>query len=163
MVRYLSPGVYIEESGIGVKPIEGVSTSTAGFLGETERGPTLPKLVTSWLDFQRIYGAYFGVTKYLPYAVEGFFKNGGTRCYIARIVSSGVSKASLTLYANSTAALVIDAIGEGVWGQRIAVRTKKNADNKTFKLTVFYWKNSITAAFNPDDNTNKTLTQPGFS
>ena len=54
MPEYLSPGVYIEESGIGVKPIEGVSTSTAGFLGETERGPTLPKLVTSWLDFQRI-------------------------------------------------------------------------------------------------------------
>ncbi len=41
MPEYLSPGVYIEEFEIGAKPMEGVSTSTAGFLGETERGPTL--------------------------------------------------------------------------------------------------------------------------
>ena len=38
MAEYLSPGVYIEEIELGAKPIEGVSTSTAGFLGETERG-----------------------------------------------------------------------------------------------------------------------------
>ena len=49
MPEYLAPGVYVEEFEIGSKPIEGVSTSTLGFLGETERGPTEPKLVTSWL------------------------------------------------------------------------------------------------------------------
>ena len=38
MPEYLTPGVYIEEIEIGAKPIEGVSTSTAAFLGETERG-----------------------------------------------------------------------------------------------------------------------------
>ena len=160
MPEYSFPGVYVEEIGIGAKPIEGVSTSTAGFLGETERGPIRPRLVSSWLEYQRIYGTYFGVTKYLPYAVEGFFSNGGKQCYIARVISSGVSKASLTLNANSTAALVVDAIGEGVWGQRIAIRTKRNSDNKTFKLTAFYWKNNITTAFNPDDRSNKTLLQP---
>ena len=117
-------------------------------------------MVTSWFDYQRIFGTYFGGTKYLPYAVEGFFKNGGKRCYIARVISSGATKASLTLNANSTAAIVIEAIGEGAWGKRIAVRTKRNPDNNTFKLTVFYWKNNITVAFNPDDKANKTLTQP---
>ena len=39
MPEYLAPGVYVEEIEMGGKPIEGVSTSTAGFLGETERGP----------------------------------------------------------------------------------------------------------------------------
>ena len=39
MPEYLTPGVYIEEFEIGARPIEGVSTSTAGFLGQTERGP----------------------------------------------------------------------------------------------------------------------------
>jgi phage tail sheath protein FI len=160
MPQYSFPGVYIEEIGIDAKPIEGVSTSTAGFLGETERGPAHPILVTSWLEYQRIYGTYVGVTKYLPYAVEGFFNNGGKRCYIARVVSSGVTKASLTLTANNNAALVIEAIGEGVWGKRIGIRTKKNPDNKTFKLTAFYWKNNITTAFNPDDSANKTQIQP---
>jgi phage tail sheath protein FI len=43
MPEYLSPGVYIEEFEIGARPIEGVSTSTAGFLGETERGPEKPR------------------------------------------------------------------------------------------------------------------------
>ena len=163
MPEYSYPGIYIEEVTSGSKPIEGVSTSTVGFLGETERGPTHPRLVTSWLEYQRIYGSYFGVTKYLPYAVEGFFKNGGTRCYIARVVSSGVTKASLTLKANNNDALIVEAIGEGVWGKRIAIRTKRNPDKETFKLTAFYWKNNITTAFNPDDIANKTLTQPAVA
>ena len=38
MPEYLAPGVYAEEKEICAKPIEGVSTSTAGFLGEAERG-----------------------------------------------------------------------------------------------------------------------------
>ena len=40
MPEYLHPGVYIEEIERGPKPIEGVPTSTAAFLGEAERGPT---------------------------------------------------------------------------------------------------------------------------
>src|SRR5512141_2511969 len=97
MPEYLSPGVYMEEFEIGARPIEGVSTSTAGFLGETERGPTTPRLVTSWLQFQRIYGGYFGTEKYLPGAVDGFFKNGGSRCYIARIVKSRENGATFAI------------------------------------------------------------------
>ena len=53
MPEYLSPGVYVEEISGGVKPIEGVSTSTAGMAGVTERGPEPPRLITSWIDFQR--------------------------------------------------------------------------------------------------------------
>ena len=76
MAEYLSPGVYVEEIEIGAKPIEGVSTSTVGFLGETERGSTTSKtVVSSWLQYQREFGGYLK-DRYLPYAVEGFFKNG---------------------------------------------------------------------------------------
>ena len=35
MPEYLAPGVYVEEIDTGTKPIEGVSTSTAGMLGVT--------------------------------------------------------------------------------------------------------------------------------
>ena len=58
MAEYLSPGVYIEEIDSGPKPIEGVSTSTAGMVGMTARGPVsgLPQLVTSFADYRRRYG-----------------------------------------------------------------------------------------------------------
>lgn len=84
MPQYQAPGVYVEEVERGAKPIEGVGTSTPGFLGETERGPEDPRLITSYADYQRWYG---GVVegRYLPQAVEGFFQNGGSRCYVGRV------------------------------------------------------------------------------
>jgi len=49
MPEYLAPGVYVEEIEIGAKPIEGVSTSTAGFVGMAEKGPIdQPTLITNW-------------------------------------------------------------------------------------------------------------------
>jgi phage tail sheath protein FI len=86
MPEYLSPGVYVEEVEQGPKPIEGVSTSTAGFLGETERGPIAPKRVTSFAEFERKYGSYLE-NRYLAYGVQGFFRNGGKRCYVGRITA----------------------------------------------------------------------------
>ena len=50
MPEYLHPGVYIEEIERGPRPIEGVPTSTAAFLGEAERGAITPRLVTSYQE-----------------------------------------------------------------------------------------------------------------
>jgi len=85
MPEYLSPGVYVEEIA-GPRAIEGVSTSTAGFVGMAERGPEGPQFITSFLEFQRWYGGYIPDLSYLAYAVQGFFDNGGQRCYISRVV-----------------------------------------------------------------------------
>lgn len=62
--------------------IEGVNTNTVGFLGLTEKKPSNLEVVTSWSQFQIEYGGYISES-YLPYAVNGFFTNGGQRCYIA--------------------------------------------------------------------------------
>lgn len=104
MPSYLAPDVYVEEIESGNKPIEGVSTSITGFVGVTERGPSsgLPQLVTSFSEFQQIYGSYFdfGPTfaghNTLPFAVDGFFTNLGSLLYISRVLPLGASKASLT-------------------------------------------------------------------
>src|SRR5580704_16628089 len=100
MPDYLYPGVYVEEIDTGNKPIEGVSTSTAGFLGIAERGPTVATFITSDAVFQRSFGTYFTDTKgnqaYLAYGVEGFFLNGGLRCWIARASSSTAKTATAT-------------------------------------------------------------------
>jgi len=60
MPEYLSPGVYVEEIDAGPKPIEGVSTSTAGAVGVTSRGPSRgkPELVTSFAEFVRKFGGF---------------------------------------------------------------------------------------------------------
>jgi phage tail sheath protein FI len=94
MPEYLSPGVYVEEVETGAKAIEGVSTSTAAFLGETERGPVEPQFLTSFADFKRAFGGYAQYKKGEPlygtslaYAVDGFFRNGGSRCYVGRVTT----------------------------------------------------------------------------
>ena len=57
MPEYLAPGVYVEEVDTGSKPIEGVSTSTAGMIGVTERGPVnVPILITSYGEYVRWFG-----------------------------------------------------------------------------------------------------------
>src|SRR5688500_900805 len=109
MPEYLTPGVYIEEFEIGAKPIEGVSTSTAAFLGEAERGSTYPQLVTSFPEYKRMFGGFFGETKYLPYAVDGFFGNGGRRCFVSRIVDKEEALASSA----DLGSVIVTAVGEG--------------------------------------------------
>ncbi len=158
MPEYLSPGVYVEEIEFGAKPITGVSTSTAGFLGEAERGPTIPRLVTSWLDYQRVFGSYFGAEKYLPYAVQGFFDNGGQRCFIGRIVKTGAGTASLKLKNGTANALTVEAVGEGMWGTRVAVKAAAGTFSG-FKISVFYWKDAPVSLYDPETD-QKTQPRP---
>jgi Bacteriophage tail sheath protein len=117
MPEYLAPAVYVEEIDSGNKPIEGVSTSTAGMIGVTERGPAgVPILVTSYGEYVRWFGerlnhADFADHCYLPHAVEGFFTNGGKRVFITRVEASGATQASFDLHdhggANSAATLLL--------------------------------------------------------
>jgi len=102
MPEYLAPGVYVEEVEMGAKPIEGVSTSTAGFIGTAERGPVSPKLVTGFEQYRRVYGGFIPGS-YLPYAVDGFFANGGKRCFISRVMGKG----------NECASLIVPSPGRG--------------------------------------------------
>lgn len=97
MPEYLAPGVYIEEVSFRPKSIEGVSTSTAGFVGPARYGPTEgePELLTSFADFERIYGGIdrlqfeseggVDTENYLAHAVRAFFDNGGSRLYVSRV------------------------------------------------------------------------------
>src|SRR5947207_14803562 len=118
MPEYLHPGVYIEEIERGPRPIEGVPTSTAAFLGETERGPTRPRMVTSYREYQRWFGDVFGRDKFVPYTASGFFENGGKRVFIARLVGSATVKATATGLGSFT----IRAAGPGEWGNRVFVK-----------------------------------------
>lgn len=124
MPEYLVPGVYIEEIEIGAKPIEGVSTSTAAFIGGAKFGPILePTLVTSWSDFETTFGGLMGNPRlYLGYAVDAFFRNGGERAYIVRVASDNANKAHTTLNnGENKEAIVVEASEVGVYGNNIKV------------------------------------------
>jgi phage tail sheath protein FI len=53
---YLSPGVYVEEISSGAKPIEGVGTAVAAFVGFARRNP-VGTLVTALAAFAAIAAA----------------------------------------------------------------------------------------------------------
>jgi Bacteriophage tail sheath protein len=99
MAQYLTPGVYVEEVSFRAPSIEGVGTSTAAFAGMTLTGPVnqTPELLTSFGDFQNIYGGYGNLainkgnptdpknTNYLALSVKAFFDNGGSELYVSRV------------------------------------------------------------------------------
>ncbi|MDR1952981.1 MAG: phage tail sheath subtilisin-like domain-containing protein [Clostridiales Family XIII bacterium] len=123
MAEYLSPGIYVEEYDSSPRSIEGVGTSTAGFVGIAEKGPTIgePQLITSFAEYQRQYGGYLSVHthgeyRFLPYSVEQFFANGGTRCYVSRVIPQDAKSAKA-----SQGILSFEAANEGKWGNRITI------------------------------------------
>ncbi|MER5932579.1 phage tail sheath C-terminal domain-containing protein [Streptomyces sp. NPDC002054] len=129
MAEYLSPGVYVEEIDAGPRPIAGVSTSTAGMVGVTARGPYTgkPKLVTNFLEFQNTFGGFLpepeasvrdawannhsegGRWWLFPLAVKGFFDNGGQRLYIKRVASAQAKPASGVLGQGLVSRITADA------------------------------------------------------
>jgi len=143
MAEYLHPGVFVEEKSSGVRPIEGVGTSTAAFIGVTAKGvPNKATFITSWAQFVRAFGDLIP-SSYLPYAVSQFFNNGGKRCYIVRALNvvSSVA-ASRDLADQETAAprntLRITAKGAGSWGNGLLVTVQNATNNPTteFKLVI---------------------------
>ncbi len=101
MPTYLSPGVYIEERDGGTRPIEAVGTAVAAFVGFTEKAEdrnngavtsvlNKPVAISNWTQFTDKFGGFVDGA-YLPYAVYGYFLNGGSRCYVVSVKSLGAS------------------------------------------------------------------------
>lgn len=99
MPTYYRPGVYIEES---LRPLSDVTSdpadAAAAFVGKAKGGPVGPLLVTSWTQFQALFGNIAYETGDLAYAVYNYFNNGGRGAYIVRAVPSDATKATLLMY-----------------------------------------------------------------
>ena len=101
MPEYLAPGVYVEETSFRAKSIEGVSTTTTGFIGPTRYGPLdiEPDIITSLVEFERTYGGkerlefddgqgnITAIDNYMWHAARAFFEEGGKRLYVSRVYS----------------------------------------------------------------------------
>ena len=128
----------MEEYDSGASPMQGVSTSTAGFVGLAERGPVVgqPQLVTSFADYRRMFGGYLseaacGTARFLPYAVEQFFLNGGSRAYIMRAVPADAKAGSVV-----TGVLKVTAANPGAWAENMRVTVSASSKAKTQVLAV---------------------------
>ncbi|MFE9751329.1 phage tail sheath family protein [Saccharothrix saharensis] len=144
MPTYLSPGVYVEEVEAGARPIEGVGTAVAAFVGFAARGPfNTPTLVSNWAQYTQVFGD-FVPDCYLAQSVYGYFLNGGTNCYVVRIggerakgdgqLPAGGAQASLGGYritarelgAGEITVEVADPAGENQPDDRFALLVKQD-------------------------------------
>ncbi len=98
----IRPGVYVEQTSSGSRPIEGVPTGIPGIVGLAAFGPVgldgtlpapAPACLASYLEFERAYGGR-GALRFadgstrpalLAQSALAFFENGGQRLYVARI------------------------------------------------------------------------------
>ncbi len=99
MPTYAAPGVYVEEVVSSQKVLTSAPTAIAAFVGFTEKAPTddpgdpeglAPRLVTSWTQFEKLYGS-FTSGAVLPLSVYGYFANGGALAYIVRVPNTAPS------------------------------------------------------------------------
>jgi uncharacterized protein len=154
MPEYLAPGVYVEETSFRAKSIEGVSTTTTGFIGPTRYGPfnLEPDIITSLGEFERLYGdrqqlkftdvsptgeetPMEPMNNYMWHAVRAFFEEGGKRLYIVRAfkriseAKDGFAKSVFPLSANPEDRIKIRARFPGVAGKmrvRLTLRLGQN-------------------------------------
>src|SRR5688572_6099540 len=145
MPTYLSPGVYVEELESASKPIEGVGTAVAAFVGFAEKGDfNRPNLVTNWSQFRNTYGDFMPGS-YLAHAVYGYFNNGGGSCYVVRIGGQGKSNPAMAALPSRAAASMdtvrIQALQPGSAGNETVVEVtdaKAEGENaeELFNITV---------------------------
>ncbi len=143
------PGVYLEERPSGVRPIEGVPTSTTAFVGSALRGPThqekgkSPTTICSYSEFERIFGGLWSGST-LGFAVRDFFLNGGSRALIVRVYRGMRGRKPVARL--KVGPLALKAASPGAWGGKLRVRIdhhtrtrpafRAEAVRKLFNLTV---------------------------
>src|SRR3954470_21394570 len=148
MPQYLAPGVYVEEIP-GPKPIEAVRTATGAFVGLAERGDIgVARLITNWTQFVDSYGGFISAG-YLAYAVNQFFTEGGTSCYVVRTCHYDYS----TTPANHTAGtgtitlqdatpaptLKINATSPGSWSDHLWIEVADAIKDPLHKFRLAVW------------------------
>jgi phage tail sheath protein FI len=148
MPNYLSPGVYVEEREAGSRPIEGVGTAVAAFIGLAAEGEAnTPTLVTNWAQYVREFGGFMRGA-YTPLSVYQYFNNGGGACYVVRIGADGSgapahAAAELTSAKAGIGTYRVEAIEPGPAGDDLTVDVidtssseSDKGDDESFTLVV---------------------------
>lgn len=165
MPALLHPGVYVLEIPSGVRSIEGVPTSTTVLVGETERGPIGPTKIKSRTEYERLFGGYVRsldtvspgadsdtVRVLMPYAIDGFYRNGGSTAYVLRamdgfesLTTAAAASRSTTFAPDGSPAVgimleAVTASSPGIWGNDLSVAflDSTDGDEERFRIAVVY-------------------------
>ena len=179
-MAYQAPGVYVEETSSPIKPISGVGTSTAGFIGVVPDDidmPDLPpqlavgtttkyvvaaenveRLVTSWDEFTQAFGDLQADNEALAHAVRGFFANGGSRCFVVRTADAPTTDTLPTALAalggrDEIALVVMPGITDGAL-QKLVVDHCAALENRFAILDGVFDPTELTAAAIRKSGTN---------
>lgn len=127
-----APGIYQTFDSVAPPPLSIANTRIVGIAGVTQKGPmNEPTRLANWDEYVETYG--FTTDSYTSEAVHGFFKNGGTDCWVVRIAHCA-PKGELPLLEHASCAehvqiddwnkpsLKIRALNEGTWGNMIWFR-----------------------------------------
>lgn len=122
MPKYHSPGVYFEWEDRRFSGVSLARADIAGFVGIALRGPVgRPVRVESWNQFTSAFGLH-SAAGYLAWAVEGFFANGGKRCWVVRVASDAAAKAQWKFFSfDGKPALTLTAASPGSWAKELSI------------------------------------------
>ncbi|MGC0317188.1 phage tail sheath family protein [Kitasatospora acidiphila] len=153
---YRTPGVRLEWLDAASQARTPLRTDIAGFIGVAQRGPLhRPVRVDGWDQFRGVFGDHLP-TAYLAYAVEGFYANGGTTCWVVRVADPDQARAATAqlLDAAGKPALTLAAGSPGSWGEQVRYRVQE-AGTGAFTLSLSYgpatevWRNLGTPGRDP--------------
>jgi phage tail sheath protein FI len=127
-----APGIYQTYDPVATPPMQIANTRITGFVGITQKGPmNEPTRLGNWDEFLEIFG--YTQDSYTSDSVYGFFKNGGTECWVVRVAHMPATGEAATIEHASSAEYIqlddwnkptlrISALNEGSWGNAAWVR-----------------------------------------
>lgn len=149
------PGISISTSvRTGPSSATTRESSQAFFVGKAVRGPVDTAVkIFSLEDFELTFGGYFS-NGYLQPVVESFFEEGGTQCYVVRVVGPAADPpGSLVLNdGGATPALTFTAIGPGAWSEDVEVKVEAGTAAGTVRVTLAYAGDVIFSTGNVSTN-----------
>src|SRR5215813_472677 len=152
------------------KAIEPATTDTAGFVGLALRGPTgKATFIASFADFERIYGGLDSLKlkeldrsklstakkiNYLAHSVQAFFKNGGSRLFVSRVLEGDGCEPTASSFASALSALepveavaIVSAPGSSIFndGDAIAHELVRHVQRpRAYRVAVLEWPPAVT-------------------
>lgn len=166
MANVSYPGVYVEETASGVRPIQTASTSTAAFIGKAERGPAKQAIrIYNFTEFQNHFGGFLS-DSFLAHSVYQFFSNGGAQCYIVRALASDARTAHVTIdnrAASPTPALRIEAASPGAWASGLRLRITNGNNFPESEFNLYLHRAGVETPIESYENLSLSRNAPNFA
>lgn len=135
------PGVVVTTAvRRGARNFANSSTTNFYVVGDAQRGPVQTlRTFTSLDQFEAVMGTYVAHA-HLWQTAQTFFEEGGSTLHVVRVAPASATTASYTLAATnagtSAAALKIEALGPGAWGNS-ALKVKAPASGSDVDIQLF--------------------------